>query len=290
VDRRHPYREFTPDLIEEFLVGRQVVGAERLAAGNSNTNYRLTLDDATVVALRLYGGNGAAREAAAMRLVQGLVPVPEQLAGGAGWAIFEFLEGTLLAQSPELSGAAAAALARIASVRLPAAGWIQADGSVTPFEFGGEEGGFVEQVLRRPEVETRLGEERIRGIRDTLSREAGRLEELGAETRLVHGDFNPTNILVREGRITGVLDWEFSHAGTPYMDIGNLLRNTGPGWHPSIRAGLEAGGFALPADWQERAELVDLGSHLEFLITDRAEAFKQLCVERIDRFLTRFAR
>jgi hypothetical protein len=43
----------------------------------------------------------------------------------------------------------------------------------------------------------------------------------------VHGDFNSTNILVHKGAVTCILDWEFSHAGSPYMDIGNLLRHMG---------------------------------------------------------------
>ncbi|GAA3151059.1 aminoglycoside phosphotransferase (APT) family kinase protein [Kribbella aluminosa] len=43
---------------------------------------------------------------------------------------------------------------------------------------------------------------------------------------LVHSDFNPKNLLVDPGtaRITGLVDWEFSHVGSPYADLGNLLR------------------------------------------------------------------
>ncbi|HEY3559502.1 MAG TPA: phosphotransferase [Kribbella sp.] len=43
---------------------------------------------------------------------------------------------------------------------------------------------------------------------------------------LVHSDFNPKNLLVDpdSARITGLIDWEFAHAGSPYADLGNLLR------------------------------------------------------------------
>lgn len=43
---------------------------------------------------------------------------------------------------------------------------------------------------------------------------------------LVHSDFNPKNLLVdpATARITGLIDWEFAHAGSPYADLGNLLR------------------------------------------------------------------
>jgi aminoglycoside phosphotransferase (APT) family kinase protein len=43
---------------------------------------------------------------------------------------------------------------------------------------------------------------------------------------LVHSDFNTKNLLVDPDtwEITGVLDWEFAHAGNPYADFGNLTR------------------------------------------------------------------
>jgi aminoglycoside phosphotransferase (APT) family kinase protein len=43
---------------------------------------------------------------------------------------------------------------------------------------------------------------------------------------LVHSDLNPKNLLVDPDTlaVTGLLDWEFAHAGSPYADLGNLLR------------------------------------------------------------------
>ncbi len=37
--------------------------------------------------------------------------------------------------------------------------------------------------------------------------------------RLVHGDFRLGNLLVDEGRLTGVLDWELAHLGDPHEDL-----------------------------------------------------------------------
>ena len=37
---------------------------------------------------------------------------------------------------------------------------------------------------------------------------------------LVHGDFRPANVLVEDGRVTALLDWELSHLGDPYDDLG----------------------------------------------------------------------
>lgn len=45
---------------------------------------------------------------------------------------------------------------------------------------------------------------------------------------LVHGDFDPSNIIVDEVNghwtVSGILDWEFAHAGSQMQDIANMLR------------------------------------------------------------------
>jgi aminoglycoside phosphotransferase (APT) family kinase protein len=39
---------------------------------------------------------------------------------------------------------------------------------------------------------------------------------------LLHGDFGSHNLLVHDGKITGLLDWEFSHVGDPHEDLMSL--------------------------------------------------------------------
>ncbi len=39
---------------------------------------------------------------------------------------------------------------------------------------------------------------------------------------LVHGDFNPSNFLYENGRITALIDWENAHIGDPREDLGWL--------------------------------------------------------------------
>jgi aminoglycoside phosphotransferase (APT) family kinase protein len=65
---------------------------------------------------------------------------------------------------------------------------------------------------------------------DTMDHVLDRAEDLAADgvdrVCLVHSDFNPKNLLVDpdSAEITGLIDWEFAHAGSPYSDLGNLLR------------------------------------------------------------------
>ena len=57
---------------------------------------------------------------------------------------------------------------------------------------------------------------------------------------LVHGDFRTGNYMVQDGRLTGLLDWEFAHWGDPDEDIGWLTARC---WRFG-RSELEAGGIA----------------------------------------------
>jgi len=59
-----------------------------------------------------------------------------------------------------------------------------------------------------------------------LQVEALTLLEEERRTCLVHSDLNPKNLLFDPDTlaVTGVLDWEFAHAGHPFTDLGNLLR------------------------------------------------------------------
>ncbi len=46
------------------------------------------------------------------------------------------------------------------------------------------------------------------------------------EPSLVHGDFRLGNLMVLDGRLSGILDWELSHLGDPREDIGWLTVNS----------------------------------------------------------------
>ncbi len=279
-DRRHPLRPFQRDLIRDFLRGRQVMDATLLPGGKSNSNYRLTLSDGTRCVLRLHAQASPERERYAMDLARDIVPVPQLLWRGDGWSILSFVDGKPFAECPQHTREVARQLARISSIHLPGPGWIEPNGSITPFEFEAE-GGFNDLMFRHPDVQCWLGMDAIDALRRKL---AALPQPPPSPVRLCHGDYNPTNILLRDGVVTGILDWEFAHAATYWGDIGNLLRHTPSGHEHLIAEGFADAGMPLPDDWQRRARLADLGSHLEFLTSARAEAFKRHCVTWIEAF------
>jgi aminoglycoside phosphotransferase (APT) family kinase protein len=53
---------------------------------------------------------------------------------------------------------------------------------------------------------------------------------------LIHGDFQPGNILYEDGRSTGVIDWELASIGAQGLDVGWLSMMSDPqAWHPGWR-------------------------------------------------------
>ncbi len=286
-DRRHVHRAFDPALIAGYLRGRRLESVQLLPHGKSNSNYKLLVDGEPCV-LRLHTTETAERERAAMQLVSQMVPVPSVLASGDDWTLFSFVPGDHLSAHPECVAAAAVAMARIWTVTFEKRGWVNSNGTIEPFDFGGTSD-FGTAILKHPEVESWLGRDAVRALEKCFAA-ARRTQDRATNTAcLVHGDFNPSNVLVQDGTVMAVLDWEFAHSGEPFMDIANLVRNTPPESHQAIRTGLESTGMQLPDDWLARCEFQHLGSYLEFLTTQRADSFKRECAAWILSFIKRNA-
>lgn len=174
--------------------------------------------------VRIYGGQRgpAAHEidAAVLRLVRGLLPVPEVLevrradpaVGLPALLVTEFLRGVrgdLLLATLDDDGQRRAGesvgrvVATLGGMPLLARG-VFADGDLTVTPYG-------------LELPASFGE---------MGAAADALLDEETRTCLVHGDLNPKNLLLDPDTlaITGVLDWEFAHAGHPFSDLGNVLR------------------------------------------------------------------
>ncbi|MFD7306994.1 phosphotransferase family protein [Promicromonospora sp. NPDC059942] len=109
-------------------------------------------------------------------------------------------------------------------------------------------------------VEAGWSDGEVAGLRKVAERAAVDLE--GAAPCLVHSDLNPKNVLVDAAtlQITGVLDWEFAHAGHPATDLGNLLRfDREPAYAEGVLHGWSAAAAAATvADGRHRHRVVRL--------------------------------
>jgi aminoglycoside phosphotransferase (APT) family kinase protein len=180
-------------------------------------------------------------DAALLRLVKGLLPVPEVLevrrdddaAGLPALLITSFLPGERLELLlPSLGDAERATvgtelggvLADLGGMPMLSTGPF-VDGNLTIGSFEPDLDGLPEAVVF---AEPRLGwwsPDELTGLREVAVDAQALLDTVGRRV-LVHSDFNPKNLLVdpRSLQVTGLLDWEFAHAGHPFTDLGNLLR------------------------------------------------------------------
>ncbi|WP_028642402.1 phosphotransferase family protein [Nocardioides sp. URHA0020] len=177
----------------------------------------------TVVRIYADGRRGPVAQevdAAVLRLVRGLLPVPEVLevrradpaTGLPALLVTEFLPGVrgdLLLPTLDDDG-----LRRVGE----SVGRVVATLGGMPLL---DRGVFVDGDLRVEPVEPELPESlgALRATAEAL---------LDEETRscLVHGDLDPANLLLDPGtgEVVGVLDWELAHAGHPFADLGSVLR------------------------------------------------------------------
>jgi len=258
--------------------------------------------------VRVYAGRGAARgpaaaesDAAVLRLVRGLLPVPEVLevrraddgAGTPALLVTSFLPGERLDLLMPRLGATARTtvgdrlgrvLGRLAQMPMVRAGeLVDRDLQVRPWPFPGDLPGWV--AGHQDGLATWMA-----GEYDALLAVAEQAQQLldGLDRAcLVHSDMNPKNLLVDPAtlELTGLLDWEFAHAGLPVTDLGNLLRfDRDPAFADAVLAGYLAstGGLdgltdpGLLLDAARAADLwalVDLASRRgENPVTEQADA------------------
>lgn len=229
------------------MTGTDAFGLTPLAGGHSGETFLADgAGERTVV--RVYATRGARRgpdapvvDAAVLRLVRGLLPVPDVLevqrarpdVDAPGLLVTSFLPGTRLdLVLPELSAAGRVTvgrelgvlLARLAMMPMPRPGRFVDDGlQVEPFGVA-DLVAFVEAHRVGTAIAT-WSAQAYDGLLGVADRAQVLLDGID-RTCLVHSDLNPRNLLVDPVtlEVTGLVDWEFAHAGTPGLDLGNLLR------------------------------------------------------------------
>ena len=238
--------------------------------------------------VRVYDAGDAApqRDAAVLALaravLEGCAPVPQVLevrvgSGGApGLLVTELLPGVrgdLLLPTLDEGGLAAAGaalgevVARLAGTVQPRAGrFLDATLATGPWEEPWDAASLRDLVEA---LAPRLGltPEQLDGLVEVCERAQDALDSAPATT-LVHGDLNPKNLLLEADgdgvRVTGVLDWEFAHAGTPWADLGNLVReDRSPAYVEALVGTVATRRGVDPDDALELARAADLVAVVE---------------------------
>lgn len=199
--------------------------------------------------VRIYGERSASRgpravevDASVLRLVRGLLPVadvlevrrPDEAAGTPALLVTSRLPGErldlVLPTLDELGARRVAENLAVILARLSQMPFLQTglfvDGGLTvdPMSTPGDLADWV-STYTRDGVLAMWSPEDLAGLGAVAETAQDLLDTVGRYS-LVHSDFNTKNLLVDPGtgEVTGLLDWEFAHAGSPYADLGNLLR------------------------------------------------------------------
>ncbi|MEV0290240.1 phosphotransferase [Kribbella sp. NPDC050820] len=214
-----------------------VASAVPLTGGYGGQTYAVSAAGEDAV-LKLYvkDPERAAVDAALLQLVRGLLPVPRILdAKREGspedppYVLTERLPGVNLQLFLETADAEDRArvgeqlgelLVRLSGMPFLTFGMFRGgELAVEPFGSGDLDAYFESFDLG-------FSQEQVAGFRKVLEYAGDVLADGVDRVCLVHSDFNPKNLLVDPAttRITGLIDWEFAHAGSPYTDLGNLFR------------------------------------------------------------------
>lgn len=293
--RRHDFvaldESTITSLLQPVFPDKLLASAELLTAGKVNTNYKITIsgiDEPFVLRIHVRDRMAGERDFNIFQLVQKRVPVPQILyttmgsePGAISYTVMRWVDGILfsdiLASKDERAIAECArnigiTLANIGTYTFPKAGFFGPN--LTIIEEFDEEStlSYFEQFLFTGQSGQHLGPTLTQHLWNFLKDNAYYFDAINAARSLVHSDFKGFNILVRQldnrWNVSAVLDWEFAFAGSPLVDIGNMLRYSH--LHPAIFEqefinGYREQGRMLPPDWKKIAKLVDLLSLCEFL-------------------------
>lgn len=207
-----------------------------LPDGKRNTNYQVTLKGSdTPYLLRIFGANDTwwEKEVALHELVKSRVPVPELYGLDASasvidrpYAVYEYFDGITLDRATKPLDARiftqlGEALAQLHAIAYDHSGFFDRDLNIAQtlppvhqwYDL------FLGDHARR-----KLGDALAHHVCEYIAKHHECLLVLDTTKTLVHGDFRPTNILVKDGMLQGIIDWEGAMAGHPLADIGQFLR------------------------------------------------------------------
>lgn len=130
---------------------------------------------------------------------------------------------------------------------------------------------FCLTALHHPNTQYALTDQTSKTI-DAFITEHSDLLDHNEESCLVHGDFDPANMLVNSSNgkmhVSGILDWEFAFSGSPLWDVSNMLRyrhQLDPAYQSYFLKGFSSA-YSLPEDWEKRIDLYNLASLLDCLM------------------------
>lgn len=275
-------------MVEMAFPGQGLVSCELISGGCANLNFkiRMSISDCPFI-LRVYCRDPMARlrEQNLAELIGDKIPIPKVyftgMAEGYQFSIIEFIDGItlrdLLLGTPiydlkDIMHQTAVILKKISDIEFQEGGLFNPDLTVKSMPNESEYLRFVDECLQQPSIIQSISLQKRTQIKSLFSQRNHLLANLPAKS-LVHGDFDPANILVKQvdGRwiISAILDWEFAFSGTALWDVANMLRYAHQlpvEYQEFFISGLRQAEISLPNNWLGCVYLLNLISLLDLLV------------------------
>ncbi len=279
---------------------KKLTSSELIAGGCANLNIKIQLENQNQpLILRIYlrDKDAAYREQKLAALIKETVPAPlTHYIGeleGHHFAITDFISGIslrdfLLSNAPDAIGAlmneVGMMLSKITAYEFSKAGFLDKDLEVVEYE-SFDVIKFAQDCLNDRTVFSVLDPSVIAEIKKAIEQHASSFPT-SDEKHLVHGDFDPANILIDEINgswvVTGILDWEFAFSGSYLWDVANMLRYTHkmpPEFQNSFIDALQRNGIKLPDHWRTTIHLLNLSSLLDLLKRSEPKDHPHRCAD-----------
>lgn len=270
-------------LFESILEKTQIKNISSILEGCRTTNYIITTEDKKYL-LKIFFSNEQNYKKEVMLLnklkkdeinVQSVYKISKSnLIEGKEFGIYEYVDGIslgrYLAEGNKVDKAfissISRALAKIHSYRFERAGFF--DENLKVVDVLPPLRQWYEMFLNK-NARIRLGTYNVEKISMAVSKYQGIIDHLDKDIRLVHGDFQGTNILINDNKLGCILDWEFSMAGHPLADIGQFFRYD-QYYDRDLIMEFERGyrkysDYILPDDWYKISKLRDMVNLIQLM-------------------------
>ena len=258
---------------------------------NINVIAQLNVSDIPVI-LRVYirDKESVYKEQKISYLLHKKLPIPKFYHvgkySGYTFAILEYLPGQTLRdlllknktnEIQQIMFKVGTLLGDIAKIKFPKSGFFNKNLEIEKSMTNKDLVNFCFECLTTSKVKAILSQQQRNKIKNIFKLYANLLPN-ETESNLVHADFDPANILVTEVNeqieISGILDWEFSFAGSTLCDVANMLRyahQMPDEYQDSFLKKLQESGYKLPKYWQITVNLLNIVSLLDCLIKSDSE-------------------
>ncbi len=274
--------------IVAFAFARQkVISFELMGSGCVNLNIKVELEGANEpYLLRIYLRNKASAfiEKKLGEFLKIEVPIPQVFTIGLFeellFSIVQFKNGTpltdVLSKGEEIDiepimKKIGLYVAKIQAHRAPQAGYFNKNLELSEVFIGDFMNNSTKMLLQNPVIKRQISEKNRNRIESILTR-LGHFFPDQKQNHLVHGDLDPSNILVeqRKGKweISAIIDWENAFSYSPLWDVAHLLRfahQVDDTYTTSLLQGLKEGGVQLPEGWPIIVHLINLSCFLNIL-------------------------